>query len=97
MARLNNAITLGHGFNVTAESPIDSRTLVDRVQDLINPNTWGDNVAPLYNGLIVSVLENNAVYMLIDKENFTDIEAGWKRLGDGGGSQILITGDDVEE
>ena len=97
MARLNNAITLGHGFNVTAESPIDSRTLVEQVQDLINPNTWGGNVAPLYNGLIVSVLENNAVYMLIDKENFTEIEAGWKRLGDGGGSQILITGDDVEE
>ena len=91
MARYNNTITIGHGFNVNAENPIDSRMLVDYVIDLTQDFTWNKNITPLYNGMIVSVKENNSLWSLIDKNNYQSLNA-WKRID----APIIISGDDVE-
>lgn len=96
MAIIKNAITIPHGFNVSAEAPLDSRTVVQFESDLTDPQTWGNTFAPIYNGLVVSVIENHSVWLLVNKAQYTSLANGWKRL-DQTSSDITISGDDVEE
>ena len=89
MARLNNAITFGSGFNITASGPIDSRTRVEYVSDLVLSATWPSNMAPVYDGLIVSVTKTK-------DDNDNDIPLGeiwilpkatkWNKYGIGYGN-----------
>ena len=83
MARINNAITFGSGFNISAQAPIDSRTRVEYESDLTNATTWPADTAPLYNGLIVSVLETGDVWILKNVNNYTNITdgTGWIKVG----------------
>ena len=86
MAIVKNSITFGSGFNITAEGPIDSRMVVEYISDLTT--VWNSD-APAYAGMIVSVLEDDNIYTLTDKD-FTDF-SNWKKQGsngDGGGSGI---------
>ena len=86
MGIIKNSINFGSGFNITAEGPIDSRMIVETVDDLTR--VWGKD-APAYKGMIVSVLGDGNIYTLIDKDytNFSN----WKKIGsngDGGVSGI---------
>ena len=86
MAIVKNSITFGSGFNITAEGPIDSRMVVEYISDLTT--VWNSD-APAYEGMIVSVLEDDNIYTLTDKD-FTNF-SNWKKHGsngDGGGSGI---------
>lgn len=86
MAIVKNSITFGSGFNITAEGPIDSRMVVEYISDLTT--VWNSD-APAYEGMIVSVLEDDNIYTLTDKD-FTNF-SNWKKQGsngDGGGSGI---------
>ena len=86
MGIIKNSITFGSGFNITAEGPIDSRMVVEYIEDLTT--VWNSD-APAYEGMMVSVLEDGNIYVLRDVD-FTDIN-NWKKQGsdvDGGGSGI---------
>ncbi len=67
MGIIKNSITFGSGFNITAEGPIDSRMVVECISDLTNRNVWNSD-APVYVGMVVSVIEDGNVYMLKNKE-----------------------------
>ena len=84
MAIVKNSITFGSGFNITAEGPIDSRMVVETIEDLTT--VWNSD-APAYVGMSVSVLEDGNIYVLRSK-NFSDIN-NWKKQGsDNDGSGI---------
>lgn len=85
MGIVKNSITFGSGFNITAEGPIDSRMVVESIEDLTT--VWGTD-APVFEGMVVSVLEDNNVYVLKEKP-FSTLE-NWKKIG----SDVDI---DVEE
>lgn len=78
MGIIKNSITFGSGFNITTEGPIDSRMVVEYIDDLTDVSVW-DSDAPSYVGMIVSVLEDNNVYTLKETD-FTDIN-NWKKIG----------------
>ena len=90
MAIIKNSITFGSGFNITAEGPIDSRMVVEYIDDLIT--VWDSN-APAYEGMMVSVLEDGNVYVLKNiyssnsdsddvpiEDIYSDIR-NWKKIG----------------
>ena len=72
----------------TTPSPLDSRLVVDKLDDLINPNLWEFVGIPRYEGQIVSVIydnteANNGVYYLRSFENKNTIGSqGWKKISD---------------
>ena len=85
MGIIKNSITFGSGFNITAEGPIDSRMVVEYIEDLTT--VWNAD-APAYEGMVVSVLEDGNTYTLLKGKDFTDINS-WKRQGsEGGGSSV---------
>ena len=85
MGIIKNSITFGSGFNITSEGPIDSRMVVEYIDDL---TTVWDSDAPAFEGMIVSVLEDDNVYVLKNKD-FTIFD-NWKKIGsdNNGGSAI---------
>lgn len=87
MANINGAFTLGASYNVTAESPLDVRTLVKTESDLIVESSWGDTHPP-YQGMIVVVQSTGDLYTLIDKSKIHSLD-GWKKLS-GSGPKIEI-------
>ena len=84
MARKDNAITFGAGFNITSTAPIDSRMLVEHEDDLISSTTWPADKAPLYNGLTVTVKETGDIWVLKDITKYTDKTTGegWHKSND---------------
>ena len=83
MARKTGQFNYPYNYEVKLTAPLDSRALVDTVDSLINSTTWTDSDGGIYiyNGLLVSVTENNSVYMLTDADNYTNIES-WKKIND---------------
>ena len=81
MALIKNDLTYGYGFNITASGPVDSRTRVEFISDL---TTVWDSDAPAYKGMVVSVLEDNSIYIL--KSDDATVSGNWKKVGD-------VTGD----
>jgi hypothetical protein len=80
MARNIGKFTYSFNYEVQNSAPLDSRILVENISDLITENTWlSDNSIYLYNGLVVSVTENNGLYMLTDADNYTSLSS-WKKL-----------------
>lgn len=76
MARLKGGFITSI-FDTNKRGPIDSRELVTKYEDLINPSIWITNTAEkdaLYNGLRVSVNEvgeNMGTYFLVDRTAIT--------------------------
>ena len=93
MAIIKNAISFGSGFNITAASPIDSRVRVTRKSDLYS--AWNSE-APVYAGMVVTVTEEDKVYVL-KTQGYNEItgapiaadhtlEDSWVAVGSGNGS-----------
>lgn len=76
MARVKGGLFTGM-LDVNKRFPLDSRMLVSKREDLINPATWITNTLTTeatYNAMIVSVNsdgEHNGVYYLIDRKAIT--------------------------
>ena len=82
MARINNAITWGSGFNISAAEPIDSRTRVEFESDLTLAATWPSDTAPVFSGLTVSVIETGDVWVLKDPTYYNEKSSrGWVKVG----------------
>lgn len=73
-----NLFTLSGGFNITGQQPIDSRLVVKNVSDLYLVDTW-DGVG-LYNGLVVAIQSTGSLFVLKDRDNYTDA-ASWVAVG----------------
>ena len=91
MAIIKNAVPFGSGFNIGASGPIDSRMRVTHKADL--KTVWGAD-APSYAGMVVSVLEENKLYVLKNDgfdSNGLPIPADYKKetswicIGENGG------------
>jgi hypothetical protein len=72
----------GFAFNQTGAQPLDDRSVVQSYNDLLNADTFG---SAIYNGMIVATVDEEKVYMLVDKTKVTSA-SGWKEVGDGKGS-----------
>lgn len=90
MARNKGGIVLVNNYQVKLEGALDPRVAVATAAELIVRDTWpNDGGDPyLYDGLLVSVLDEKAVYMLVDKKKaLSEDYSGWERI-DAGGVQI---------
>lgn len=75
----------GFAFNQTGAQPLDDRSVVQSYADLLNADTFG---AAIYNGMVVATVDEQKVYMLVDKTKVTSKD-GWKEVGSGNGSLAL--------
>lgn len=66
MARNRGIFNFSANLEVKKNSPLDSRVVVDTLVELTSTATWADsdNKVWLYNGIVVSVIENAGLYML---------------------------------
>lgn len=83
MARNKGTFTFAANFQVKAAEALDPRVVVENKAELINKETWpydGETLY-LYNGLIVAVSADQALYMLVDKTKALQSDySGWKQL-----------------
>ena len=86
MGRYINTFNIPAGFNINGQEPIDSRIVVDSIEDLTNEKTWEG--LGLYNGLIVSVLDMQETRMLVDRDNYQNISS-WVMQGGSGGDATI--------
>lgn len=87
MARNKGGIVLVDNYEVKLEGALDPRVAVASKGDLIVRDTWpNDGGDPyLYDGLIVGVKDEQAVYMLVDKSKALATDySGWVRVDAGG-------------
>lgn len=87
MARNKGGIVLVDNYEVKLEGALDPRVAVASKGDLIVRDTWpNDGGDPyLYDGLIVGVKDEKAVYMLVDKSKaLYEDYSGWVRVDAGG-------------
>lgn len=78
MGRPINSFNWGGGFNITAQEPIDSRLVVATQADLTNASVW-EGVG-LYNGLVVAVQATGQLFVLKNRDAFTEA-ASWVAVG----------------
>lgn len=83
MARNKGTFKFAANFEVKLQGALDPRILVDNKSELINKETWpydGDTIY-VYNGLIVAVAADKAIYMLVDKDKILEADySGWKQM-----------------
>lgn len=93
MARNKGTFAAPFNFQVKMQEAFDPRTSVSTKADLINKETWpydGDTIY-LYKGLVVSVSDENALYMLVDMSKITASDySGWLRVDAGNAKQVEI-------
>lgn len=78
MGRGKNTFSLAAGFNITGQQPIDSRLVVDNVADLYLADTWSG--VGLYNGLVVAIKSTGSLFVLKDRDNYTETSS-WVAVG----------------
>ena len=93
MARGTNTFSLGAGFNITGQEPIDSRLVVGTLSDLTTQETW--NGVGLYNGLVVAVTESSTLYVLKNRDDVTNPES-WVAVGGDVSADLAELTADVE-
>lgn len=93
MARGTNTFSLGAGFNITGQEPIDSRIVVSALSDLTTEETW--NGVGLYNGLVVAVTESSTLYVLKNRDDVTNSES-WVAVGGDVSADLAELTADVE-
>lgn len=83
MARNKGTFQFAANFEVKLQGALDPRILVDNKSELINKETWpydGDTIY-VYNGLLVAVAADKAIYMLVDKNKILKADySGWKQM-----------------
>jgi hypothetical protein len=75
-----DGIVFASAFSPSGAQPLDNRTVVQSFSDLLEIDgnvTFGDTK---YNGMLVSVIEDQQTYMLIDSKN-SNLESAWKKIG----------------
>ena len=87
-------LDLDRAVELAQRLPLDARAMVRTKEELLDAGSFQYG----YNGMVVSVREEQKLYMLIDQNNPT-LETSWKDLsaGDGSGSADLdaLTDDEI--
>ena len=93
MARNKGTFQFAANFEVKAAAALDPRVAVATKAELIIKETWpydGDTIY-LYKGILVSVQEENAVYMLVDTDKILAADySGWLRVDAGNAEQVEV-------
>lgn len=93
MARNKGTFSYAANYEVKVQAALDPRIAVERKAELILKDTWpydGDTIY-LYKGLVVSVQEENALYMLTDMSKITAADySGWLRVDAGNAEQVEV-------
>ena len=88
MAKLfNGSINFPSTMKPTGAQPLDDRSVVKSLTDLLAADTFG---SAIYNGMMVAVVDEQQVFMLVDKTKATS-EEGWVAVGAGNGSVAVET------
>lgn len=93
MARNKGTFQFAANFEVKAAAALDPRVMVATKAELIAKETWpydGDTIY-LYKGILVSVQEENAIYMLVDTDKILSTDySGWLRVDAGNAEQVDV-------
>lgn len=93
MARNKGTFQFAANFEVKAAAALDPRVAVATKAELVSKETWpydGDTIY-LYKGILVSVQEDNAIYMLTDTSKILSSDySGWLRVDAGNAEQVEI-------
>lgn len=85
-------------FQVKLQDALDPRLVIQSKSDLINKETWpydGDTIYA-YNGMIVAVAADKAMYMLVDVDKILEADySGWKQM-DVSASQVVEIIDNLD-
>ena len=91
MARRQGSLPLDAAVEPSFATSLDARQFVRTKEELLSEGSFEYG----FNGLLVSVRDEQKVYMLIDKDNPT-VEASWKEIGgSAGGGTDPVAWDDV--
>ena len=93
MARSKGTFQFAANFEVKAAAALDPRVMVATKAELIAKETWpyDGNTIYLYKGILVSVQEENAVYMLVDTSKILSTDySGWLRVDAGNAEQVEV-------
>lgn len=104
MARNKGTFSYSANYEVKMQAALDPRVMVEKKSELISKETWpydGDTIY-LYKGILVSVQEENAIYMLTDMSKITSADySGWLRVDAGNAEQVEVvdnlTSDDADK
>lgn len=82
MAKIyNGLIRFSSTIKPTGPQPLDDRTVVEFISDLTNIDTFTiDGASIAYRGMLVSVLEDDKVYLLKNKDEITNSDS-WLAIG----------------
>ena len=82
MAKIyNGLIRFSSTIKPTGPQPLDDRTVVESISDLTNIDTFTiDGASIAYRGMLVSVLEDDKVYLLKNKNEITNLNS-WVAIG----------------
>lgn len=82
MAREKGSSIFASNLEVRKGAALDPRMVVGTRAELFLSETWPseDGIIFLYNGLVVSVLEDQGLYLLTDSDNY-NTESAWIKLG----------------
>ena len=82
MAKIyNGLIRFSSTIKPTGPQPLDDRTVVEFISDLTNIDTFTiDGASIAYRGMLVSVLEDDKVYLLKNKNEITNLNS-WVAIG----------------
>ena len=83
MYRNKGTFQFAANFEIKAAEALDPRVVVSTKSDLINKDTWpGDGeIIYLYKGILVSVQDEDSVYMLKDYTKILESDySGWKKV-----------------
>lgn len=95
MSRNKGTAIFAVNFEPTGQSPLDARLVVSLKSDLTNATTYADN--NIYNGMVVSVLEDNSLWMLTNMSAVTSL-ASWKQIDSGSTSaEIAALQEDIAQ
>ena len=93
MAREKGTFSYTSTYEMKIQAALDPRVAVEKKEELILKDTWpydGDTIY-LYKGLVVSVQNENALYMLIDMSKITASDySGWLRVDAGNAEQVEV-------
>ena len=79
-----DAILKGN-LSVATDKPLDERSVVQNITELLTiDSTYA------YNGMPVVSIDNESVYILLDKTNITSL-ASWKRIG-----TVIVNGNEID-
>lgn len=93
MSRNKGTFKFAASLEVQAASLLDPREKVETKAELINKETWPYEGDTLYltEGLRVSVVDEQAVYMLVDVTKALDADySGWKRIDAASATQVEV-------